>query len=242
MSAISDRVTSLDCPTTSPEQKMEGKVFCEHIDWATTGTFWSGVGTIGTFAVALCAAIIGFRVWKRREKFRTHSSHAIQIGIAFYEGLQSIDGIREPSMSAQELKAAEEALGERPAAVNDEEWLRLKQASAVVARTQKHSELWERISGLRATAKLLFPTEVENSLKDILLARQTVLAAASLYARTNDNTIKEKALKRMVKPWIEMDDKGNFTDPEDEFLANLEQAKTNLHAQLDPYLKDESTR
>ena len=143
--------------------------------------------------MALFATSLAWQAWTKREQYRVQVPHAFNIGVAFYEGVQAIEGIREPSISARELIDAEKALGDRPAATRDDEWDRLKHAKVLVSRVEAHSSLWEEIAGLKATAKLLFHEQINGALDDLLLARRTLLAAATMHARTNNDALRERA-------------------------------------------------
>ena len=207
-------------------------MFCEGIDWAATGSMLSGIGAIVTPILAIIAALYGYTDWKKRERYKSNRSIAIEALSVFDEMREALDGIRSPFSPGHEQAEAKQALAEAGINENDQRFHARTQQYVVQKRIQDRNEQWEKVAAIAPKLYAHFGSDTKVHMRELLKARQEVWVAAEMYGSSTSDKTLERAHAAIWKGYGAATEKGV-----DEIDKKLDEAQRAMEEKLRIYVE-----
>lgn len=160
----------------------------ENVDWAATGAFWGGIGSLAG-GIALWATFLKAREsvndWREQELLKENRKLAIEILAAFEDGKDAIASIRNPFSRGGEVADVARRLREAAETENvfmdERDRAKHMKRMTVHIRLEHFNDTWVRISKLLPLARAVFGVEVKELLRQVLVARTKIFAAAEMF-------------------------------------------------------------
>lgn len=224
---------------------------CGSVDWATTGSMLSGIGTIVGAGAVIYAAHKGadtFKQWRRQKNEERRIELAEQVLTLAYKLRRALEGIRSPAMFGAEMNEVYDEL-RKNGVINDQtpEGHKgiLATAQATLSRSNASKPLWDALLDTMPTAKAVFGDDVERALNEFWTQRNCIIIAAQRYARfihqstARTKEVQERQFKRLddVEAIIWF---GGGEDGVDAVANLIEAAVKSLEAILLPIIRSDT--
>lgn len=207
----------------------------ENVDWAATGAFWSGVGSvIGGAALwaTFYTARRSLKDWREQELFRENRKVAVEALAAFEEGKDAIAAIRGAASLGGEQAAVidriREAEKKEGISLTSEELEKHKKRLTVHLRIEHYADTWRKISELLPLVKAVFGERAKALLFEIFEVRHEIFVAAEMFR--HDISV-ESAQKFNAIIWQITSDA-----TKDPIISKLNEAGAELESILEPFI------
>lgn len=150
--------------------------FFQSVDWAATGTLWSGLGALLAGAATIALAIYarrGLNAWKEQQLGIKKLDLAQELLAEVYTTEEVLKYVISPFVSASELSAVERADWE-----TDEDYELRKTYDAVIVRYESHADQFSKVRALLFRARAILGTGPYEAVKELLLMRNSVQGAS----------------------------------------------------------------
>ncbi|OHC96732.1 MAG: hypothetical protein A3H25_10715 [Sphingomonadales bacterium RIFCSPLOWO2_12_FULL_63_15] len=139
------------------------------VDWAATGTYLSGVGTLlGAMAVTY-GATQGFKLWRRQKLAERNMESAERIMAASYQARRALEQVRNAWMDGREEHAAHHEIKDAPsyANSNDERKRRMVVAQVYINRLRSTAKAQEALDECGTSILALVDPELNKAMEHL---------------------------------------------------------------------------
>lgn len=208
------------------------------VDWAATGAFLSGIGTIIVAIAVIVATVIGghaFRAWKRQQLVQRQMDHADKILTLVIRAKDEIETIRSPFKSAAEVAEAVKSLeanGFDKADHTGDVWNRLASAQATHARVNRFHTTWADLQAAKPSAFVYFSEKLAANIETILRQVYAIRIDADAYAAGDGDDA------QFGRKMINTLSRGRPKGEKDELGETVDTAVKAIEAELQPMIRN----